>query len=169
MTGATVGDTLARGGALGRANFQAAMQFTGGTLTKALALHMAAVLPTMSGHMITMDDQYEEDITTTRIPVIEGFSLVPEAPGLGVDVDEAAITRFAARKPAESNTRHMGVFTLPGGRKVYQAAHRAATSNLFGKEEHGIRGIRFELWEDDGSPEFDAAHARVKREGRFIE
>ena len=71
-----------------------------GTLGKALALHMAAVLPSATGHSINLDDQYEEDYTTERIPVIEGFSRVLEGPGLGFDVDEAALARLAANKPA---------------------------------------------------------------------
>ena len=42
----------------------------GGTLGKAMALHMAAVLPTHSAHLICLDDQYDESIyKAKRIPV----------------------------------------------------------------------------------------------------
>ena len=60
------------------------------TLAKAFALHMAAVLPTATGHSIHLDDQYEDDIVRARIPVREGSSPIPDGPGLGVEVDEAA-------------------------------------------------------------------------------
>ena len=34
----------------------------GGTLGKAMSLHLASVLPTHSAHIIALDDQYDEDI-----------------------------------------------------------------------------------------------------------
>jgi len=56
----------------------------GGTLGKAMALHMASVLPTHTAHLICLDDQYDEDIySANRIPVIGGSSPVPRGPGLG--------------------------------------------------------------------------------------
>ena len=66
-------DMMSRGTAAAAANTQVIMQLTGGTLMKAMTLHLMAVLPTASAHSINLDDQYEEDITTERIPVIEGF------------------------------------------------------------------------------------------------
>ena len=56
----------------------------GGTLGKAMALHMAAVLPTHSAHLICLDDQYDESIyKAKRIPVVGGSSPVPRGHGLG--------------------------------------------------------------------------------------
>ena len=51
------------------------------------------MLPTATVHFINLDDQYSEDITTKNIPVTEGFSLVPENPGLGFEVDAAALNK----------------------------------------------------------------------------
>ena len=139
------------------------MQLTGGTLTKALALHIAAVLPTATGHSINLDDQYAEDITTETIPVVSGSSPVPDGPGLGFDVDEDALARLAAQKPNEI-PRHVGVLHLPGGHKVYTPSYPDVPA-LTGREEGAIRGIGFEIWEDDGSEEFREVHERVAREG----
>ena len=161
----SIGDTLARGTVCGLANIQTIMQLTGGTLMKALALHMAAVLPSMTGHSINLDDQYEEDITTERIPVIEGFSPVPEGPGLGYEVDEDTLKRFAANKPIEAS-KHVGILHLPGGHKIY-TPHWASVSQLTGREEGTIRGINFELWVDDSSEEFARTYERVQKEGEF--
>lgn len=161
-----IGDALARGQAYGGANIQTIVQLTGGTLTKALALHLAAVLPTV-GHSINLDDQYEEDITTERIPVIEGSSPVPEAPGLGVEVDEEALARAAARQPAEI-PRHVAILRLAGGHKLYSPTF-PRVSQLTGFEEGTIRGIDLELWDDDGSPEFARLYERVHAEGAFVD
>ena len=81
MIGGSIGDTVATGFACGKANIQTILQFESGTLGKAMALHLAAVLPTHTAHSINLDDQYEEDYTTERIPVIEGSSPVPEGSG----------------------------------------------------------------------------------------
>ena len=143
------------------------IQLTGGTLTKALALHMGAVLPTMTGHSVNLDDQYEEDVTTERIPVIEGFSPVPEGPGLGIEVDEDALARVAANQPTEI-PKHVGVLHMPGGNKIYTPSF-APVSRLTGREEGTIRGLKQELWDDDGSEEFARIYDRVQQEGSFVE
>lgn len=162
-----IGDSLARGAAYGLANLQTVIQLTGGTLTKALALHMAAVLPTATGHSINLDDQYEEDITKERIPVIEGFSPVPEGPGLGIEVDEGALARVAANEPT-TVLRHVGVLHMPGGHKIYTPSF-PSVSRLTAREEGTIRGLKLELLEDDGSPEFTALYERAQKEGSFVE
>ena len=164
MVGETgIGDALARGFAYGKANIQTIIQLTGGTLTKALALHLGAVLPTMTGHSINLDDQYEEDVTTQRIPIVEGASPVPEKPGLGYDVDEEALARVAANEPTVI-PRHVGILHLPNGEKLYTPSF-PSVSRITGREEGTLRGINFELWDDDGSDEFAQIHERVQREG----
>ena len=154
----SIGDILARGIAYGKLNTQVIMQHTGGTLAKALALHMASVLPTATGHSINLDDQYSESITTEDIPVTEGFSPVPERPGLGFDVDESAIARMAENKPDEV-PRYVPLLHLPGGHKFYAAD----VKRLTGREEGTIRGIRMEWIEDDGSDEFNEIFEKVEK------
>jgi len=167
MIGGGIGDTLISGFAYGKANMQVIIQQSGNTLMKALSLHQAAVLPAASAHLITLDDQYDEDITAARIPVIAGSSPVPEGPGLGVEIDEEALAQAAARKHIET-PRFVGVLRLPGGRKVYSPGN-PNVARLTGREEGAIRGIGYEYWEDDGSAEFKRAYARVQKEGAFVE
>ena len=165
MVGGTIGDTLATGLACGKANIQTILQFEAGTLGKAMALHMAAVLPTHTAHSINLDDQYHEDITTERIPVIEGSSPVPDRPGLGYEVDEDALARVAANKPIES-PKHVGVLHTLGGHTFYGPSY-ISPCWLTGREEGTIRGIKSEIWEDDGSVEFAKIYERVQKEGTF--
>jgi len=160
-----IGDTMATGFACGKANIQTILQFEGGTLGKAMALHMASVLPTHTAHMINLDDQYEEDITTETIPVIEGSSPVPKGPGLGFEVDEDALARVAANKLVEV-PKHVGILNMAGGSKFYGRSY-ISPSTLTGREEGTIRGFTSELWEDDGSPEFERIYERVQKEGTF--
>ena len=161
-----IGNSFARGAACGLANLSTVIQLTGGTLTKAMAMHMGAVLPIVS-HSTNLDDQYEEDVTVTRIPVVEGCSPVPTGPGLGVEVDEAALAKAAANAPTEL-PRHIGVQHLPGGHKLYTRSY-PSLSRQTGFAEGAIRGLRLELRDDDGSPEFTQMYERVQKEGSILE
>ncbi|MCE2449698.1 MAG: hypothetical protein J4F35_15360 [Candidatus Latescibacteria bacterium] len=160
------GDALVRGLAYGKANIQVVVQLTGGTLAKALALHLAAVLPT-AAHSINLDDQYEEDAARQRIEIVEGCSPVPEGPGLGVEVDEAVIARLAQRGPAEI-PRHLGKLRLPDGHVLYTASIPPIDA-LTGFAEGTIRGLSFEVWNDDGSEEFARMYGRVEEDGSVLE
>jgi len=167
MIGGPVGTMMSEGHAYGRANIQVLIQFCGGTLAKAMALHVAAVLPTASGHMINLDDQCDVDITTKRIPVHEGFSPVPDGPGLGFEVDEKALARISANKPREA-PRYVGVLKLAGGHTVYSLGQTNIVG-IAGNEVNGVIGQKYSRWIDDGSPEFEKAYDRVKNDGYFIE
>ena len=93
-----IGMSLRRGFACAEANLSTVIQLTGGTLSKALALHLGAVIPNVS-HTVNLDDQYSEDITGRRIEVADGSSPVPEGPGLGVEVNEEELVRISANPP----------------------------------------------------------------------
>ena len=161
-----IGNSIARGFACGAANLSTVIQLTGGTLTKAMAMHMGAVLPIVS-HSINLDDQYEEDVTVARIPVVEGCSPVPEGPGLGVEVDEEALAGAEANRPTVP-PRHVGVLHLPGGHRLYTRSY-PSISRQTGFAEGAIRGLRFEIREDDGSPEFAQIYERIQQEGSVLE
>lgn len=165
MIGGPIGDLMATGAAMGKANIQVILQFEGGTLGKAMAMHIASVLPTHTAHSINLDDQYEEDITTQRIPVVDGCSPVPDGPGLGFAVDEDAIARLAAQELVERPC-HVGVLHMPSGHTYYGRSY-VSPSSLVGRQEGAVRGFRSELWEDDGSAEFQKVHERVEKEGIF--
>lgn len=167
MVGGRIGDILISGFAYSRANIQTLIQQSGNTLMKALTLHMAAVLPTASAHIITLDDQYDEDITRQKIPVTAGFSTVPEGPGLGVEVDEEALAQAAERQHL-ARPEFIGVLHLPGGYKAYSWGN-PDVAQLTGKEEGAIPGIAYGYWEDDGSADFARVKERLQREGSFIE
>ena len=188
MSNGLIGSTLQRGAALAGLNIPLLLQVTGGTLTKALALHLGAVCPSATMHTVSLDDQYLDDITTERIRVVEGSSPVPDGPGLGFEVDEAALARLAANKPTpvpkhvaavrlRSLARLAGGAERPGddlssrlgGHTIYFPS--LTTINIHrmtGREEGTIRGLCLELWDDDGTPEFGRVYEKVQR-GAFVE
>ena len=166
MIGGNMEDTMAAGWACSKANLQTILQFEGGTLGKAMALHMASVLPSHTVHSINLDDQYEEDYTTETIPVVDGASPVPNGPGLGFEVDEEALARLAAQHHRERPEKFVGVLHMPGGNTYYSSSYISPTT-ITGHQEGVDRGFRSEIWEDDGSTDFADIYDRVQREGVF--
>ena len=158
--------SMARGFACAEANVSTVIQLTGGTLCKAMALHLGAVIPNVS-HSINLDDQYEEDVTGGRIEIAEGSSPVPEGPGLGVDVDEEELSRIA-KNPATEIPRHIGALHLPGGHTHYTRGF-PGVERLTGFPEGNIRGIRLEVMEDDGTEEFARRYDQLEKEGPLFE
>ena len=169
MLGDRVGSSLARGKALGLLNTQVMFQLVGNALSAALAMHMAAVLPTGTGHCITQMEQYEEDIVRQPLVVQEGFARLPEAPGLGLEIDDDALSRLAANPdPYESIPRGIGILRLPYGKVLYTHSFPNVGRET-GTEEGALRGHDFELWQDDGSERFAQLYARLESEGSFME
>ena len=159
-----IATSIRRGFAAAEANASTVIQLTGGTLSKAMAMHLGAILPNVS-HSNNLDDQYDEDVTGGRLEITEGFSPVPEGPGLGVEVDEDILARLAAI-PKTEIPRHVGILYLAGGHKYYTPS-TPSVSGLTGFLEGNIRGLRTKIWDDDGSEEFARIYERVQREGTF--
>lgn len=60
----------------------------------AAALHVAAVMPNVAWGLTLTHTGLAEDVTPTPLPVAGGFADVPDAPGLGITVDENRVRRF---------------------------------------------------------------------------
>ena len=167
MIGGRIGETMRKGFAYGQANIQTLLQQSGNTLMKAFTLHQAAVLPTATAHIITLDDQYEDDITTSQLLPTEGFCRVPEGVGLGVEVDEEKLEQAAQREHIPK-LDVIGVLHLPYGRKYYTRGE-PNVQNLTGFEEGALRGIHCERLVRGESPDFERVHKRLEEEGPFVE
>jgi L-alanine-DL-glutamate epimerase-like enolase superfamily enzyme len=74
------------------------------SVASAAALHVAATLPALDWGLTLTSHGLAEDVAVEPLPVEGGHVVVPERPGLGIDVDESRVRRrqqeFAARKVA---------------------------------------------------------------------
>ncbi len=153
------------------------LQLVGAGVTAAFAAHIGAVLTHAQLPYITCHELWEHDLLTARLPVCDGYIDVPQQPGLGVRVDEAALARYrvdeAEPTPRQrySQAKRILRITSPGAaganrtweftaEDVYQRAFYAG--NLPGFE----RGVDLEVIEDDQSPAFARQHARLRACGR---
>ncbi|MBD04429.1 MAG: hypothetical protein CME24_08800 [Gemmatimonadetes bacterium] len=159
-----VGNALAAGWAFAAANTPILLQYVGTGITTAFACQLGAAMPTATIPGVTGHHSYVDDLITEPHTMQRGFMRVPEGPGLGVVLDEAAIDRYAiSAQPAPEFSRHLSVVTLPGGLKhYYRNLQQAERLMKQGVDETFAAGVRLDEWEDDGSAEFDSLWTRLQ-------
>lgn len=160
VIGGGVSRIVADGLAAGMANMPFFLQMVGTGLTTTLALHLGAVLSHAQWPAVTCHELYEHNLLTGRIDVIGGHARVPEAPGLGVELDEAALARYRVDEADHTLPRRLVKFSRACGVNVYFANDSHHTSEMwryFSLNNQPVfeRGNHTELLDDDGSAEFD--------------
>ena len=159
----SIKSALASGWAFAAANTPILLQYVGTGITAAFACHLGAVIPTATLPGVTASHAYESDLIVTPHKVQRGFMKVPEGPGLGVTLDEAAVKRYS-ETPEPTWKRHISVVTLPGGIKhYYRNLQQAERLMKQGVDESYAPGVRLEEWEDDGSETFDQHYSSSYR------
>ena len=152
------------------------LQMVGAGITAAYAVHLGATLSHAQLPYITCHELWQHDLLAQRLQVVNGYVAVPDAPGLGVEVDEKAIekyrvdendptptTRYKARKrilriswPASGKQRRVWEFT---SELVYQQTFYRGSIPSFEP------GVNLEIIEDDKSPAFKKAHQKLVEQG----
>jgi muconate cycloisomerase len=66
-------------------------------IATAAVLHMAAAVPSLAWGVSLTSQYLAEDVLVRPLAFTRGHAQVPEGPGLGVEVDEARVNRFAVQ------------------------------------------------------------------------
>ena len=102
------------------------------------------------------DEPLRNELPLERVQAVDGMIAVPEGPGLGVEVDWAAVEGFRVdpdyRKP---QPREIHTIFWPDGRQTQYKDGGYRADFLAGKLPVFLPGIRLERRLDDGSDEFD--------------
>lgn len=141
------------------------LQMVGAGLVTALSAHLGAVLPYARWPTITCLNNYSDSLLTTPLTISGGYLQLPNGPGLGVDVNEEALSKYRIEPSYEApSERHIVSVVWPGGRVVHFADIRNQCRPWFLAGNGPIQepGVRLEIWTDDGSPEWADLHARVQ-------
>lgn len=64
-------------------------------IATAAMLHLAAATPSLSGANESAYHQIRDDVLVEPLTVVGGMMIVPEGPGLGIEVDRAKLDRYA--------------------------------------------------------------------------
>ncbi|HEU5015450.1 MAG TPA: mandelate racemase/muconate lactonizing enzyme family protein [Roseiflexaceae bacterium] len=142
------------------------LQMVGTGLTTAMSAHLGAVLPRAQWPSVNCLNNYADDLLTEPLTIQGGYLKVPDAPGLGITVDEQALARFRMQPPYEHPAPRLLLSVVwPGGRVMHYANMRPQCWDDFlsGNQPAQERGVTMEVHADDGSPEWADLYARAVR------
>lgn len=167
VIGGGVRETVAAGISSAMANMPFFLQMVGTGLTTTMALHLGAVLTHAQWPAITCHELYSHPLITQRPDVIGGYARVPETPGLGVELDEAALEKYRVEQADLSLPRRLIRYSRANGINVYFANNSHHTSQMWnyfalGNQPLFERGVMTELVDDDGSPGFAELHDQAQ-------
>jgi L-alanine-DL-glutamate epimerase-like enolase superfamily enzyme len=139
------------------------LQLVGTGLTTALSAHLGAVLPYAQWPAISCLNIYSDDLLADPLTIQGGYLRVPDGPGLGIAIDEAALTRLRLDPPHWIDyPRQVLSVVWPGGRVMHYTSMEQCWADFrAGNQPAQERGVRLEMHPDDGSPAWAELHARA--------
>lgn len=139
------------------------LQLVGVGLTTALSVQLGAVLSMAQWPSVNCLNNYADDLLTTPIHIQGGYATLPDAPGLGVEVDEEALTRYRMQPPYElPRPKRLLSVQWPGRRVRHYANITQCWNDAFsGSIPAQERGARMHMRPDDGSPAWADLYARA--------
>lgn len=141
------------------------LQMVGTGLTTALSLHLGAVLPFAQWPSVNCLNNYADDLLEEPLTISGGYAHVPEAPGLGIAIDEGALTRYKMEPPYELPPPRLLLSVVwPGGRVVHYASLRQCWNDCWaGNQPVQEPGVTMEVHPNDGSKTWADLYARAER------
>ncbi|MBU6358914.1 MAG: mandelate racemase/muconate lactonizing enzyme family protein [Chloroflexi bacterium] len=165
VVGGGVSATMRAGLAAGEFNKPFWLQLVGVGLVTAFAAHLGAVLPWATWPAISCLNNYSDDCLAQPLEIKGGYVRVPDAPGLGVEIDEDAIRKYRVSKDNWwiDYPRKILSVVWEGGRVMhYTTMPQCWTDFRNGNQPLQEPGVRLHVWHDDGTPEFDELHRRAE-------
>lgn len=153
VIGGGVSNTLAQAALAAEFNKPFWLQMVGTGLTTAMSLHLGAVLPLAQWPAVNCLNNYADDLLVNALEIAGGYARVPEGPGLGIEVDEAALCTLKMDPPYElPQPRLLMSVVWPSGRvrhyaSMEQIREDAQRGNIPAQEP----GVRMRVRRDDGS------------------
>ncbi len=143
------------------------LQIVGTGITTALSLQIGAVLTHAQWPAVNCMNIYSEDLLAAPLEIRGGYARTPDAPGLGIQVDEEALVRLRMEAPYEHPPlRLLLALVWPDGRKRYYARiDQCWTDAQNGNMPIHEEGAHLEYVDDDGSSEWDELQRRAENEG----
>ena len=150
------------------------LQIVGNGLTTTWAAHLGAVLTHATWPAITCLNLYSHHLLKTPIQVADGCQKVPDAPGLGVEVDEEAVERYRVPQAQLEAFQQKGELYIHPSPEIIHTVVYADGSCLHiagdglsyfnaGNGPAYAEGARLELWFNDGSKEWADVFSRAQK------
>jgi L-alanine-DL-glutamate epimerase-like enolase superfamily enzyme len=150
-----------------QANMPFWLQLVGTGITTTWALHLGAVCTHAQWPAVTCLNMYRHQLITRPVTVLGGYARVPEEPGLGIELDEAALARYRTQSSKKELPRAIYAFVRANGERTYYHGEYGKGGYwedfLGGNQPLFERGVRLERIDDDGSREWADLYARVQQ------
>jgi L-alanine-DL-glutamate epimerase-like enolase superfamily enzyme len=155
---------LREGAVAAQANKPFWLQLVGTGLTTAWAMHLGAVLSHARWPAISCLNMYTPSLLKEPLRVQGGYIRVPEAPGLGVEVDERVFERLRVPTTEKENLRAFYAVVRPNDERTYYWSEEQYREDfLAGNQPVFEPGVTLESYPDDGSPGWRETYERVKQ------
>ena len=171
---AKIGHAMRCAGLFAAAGKPFMLQNVGGTITRALVVHIMAAAPTGTFHCHNDCEVWQSDVVKERLDPINGLVRVPEKPGLGLTLDRRELERLKAQKlPAQDKWIIKSRFK--NGTRMYNIADPANSLFMVRPDRSRLMPMSYaapiatDYWDDDGTEEYRAMFERIEREGIVLE
>jgi galactonate dehydratase len=172
VIGGGVTATMKDGTVAGVADKPFWLQHVGSGITAAFSLHFAAVLSHARRPAVNCHQLYVHPLIKPVIQVENGMASIPDAPGLGVDLDEEAVERFRGEQvtenPYPSPGQLIAIRWPSGASSYYTNAQQYYRAFEGGRLPVFPKGIYLESIPDDGSPEWKNLQLRARKGGLHV-
>lgn len=140
------------------------IQMVGTGITTAWAAHWGATLPQAKWPAITCMNIWESQLITEPIAIHGGFQRVPEGPGLGIEVDHAALERYRVDYTFVEPPRHVYRYARADGEVTYYGHDKQALHDIYPQDSQPIseKGAAMLPLADDGSEGFEQIYQAVQ-------
>lgn len=145
------------------------LQLVGTGITSTFSLHLGAVLTHARWPSVNCHQLYTHHMVNPRISVFNGTAAVPNAPGLGVELDEEAVEQFRLpempAKPYPHPNLLIAIRFGSGATSYYTHTMQFWDDFSDGRLPVFQAGTRLELVPDNGSSEWKDLQARAQLGG----
>jgi galactonate dehydratase len=169
-----IGSVMRHAGLFAMLDTPFSWQNTGGTITRAMTLHMQAACKTAYLHFNNDTESWSADVTKERLEPVNGLIRVPEAPGLGVTLDRAELERLKKLQlPAQPKWIIKTRFA--NGSTMYNIGDTRSPIFMVRPDTRRLATLSYdapvttEYWDPDGTPAFRAMMDRLEKEGMVLE
>ena len=140
------------------------LQIVGTGITTALSVQLGAVLSHAQWPAVNCMNLYEHDLLAEPLTIQGGYVRTPDGPGLGIEVDDEALSKYRMEPPYEHPAQRLLLAVVwPDNHKRYyanigQVWRDAQNGNMPIHEA----GSRLEYVDNDGSSDWDELQKRAE-------
>lgn len=169
-----IGDAIRRAGLFAQLEIPFSLQNVGGTITRAMTVHMHAAFKTGWWHFNSDTETWKGDVVKERLEPVNGLIRVSEKPGLGLTLDRDELQRLKALKLPEQ-PKWIIKTQFANGTTMYNIAD--PKQSIFMVRPDARRQITLSYdaplkttyWDPDGTSAFKRMFERIEREGTVLE